>query len=274
MKQYYVYVLIDPLNDEFFYVGKGKGRRAEEHEKANTNRIENDKNNHIESIQERKSHNKVKNRVIGRFDTEDEAFAVESVLIKWMYGLHSLTNEVHGHRHKNIRPFGNLDEIQDLDIEKKINQNDGLFTKELMIGNDIYNIEDKLTHLRSELLKFNPKLKISSPDLTRPKDPAIYIEINKFTKCQLILNASGNDTVIFNIRPSDNKKNSRERFILDYDKNSGNGTYDVKVKKTAPYLKLKGWLKYNPHYKNEFSEIKDRINLVLIKFTNQTFQEK
>ena len=194
MNQYYVYVLIDPLDNKIFYVGKGKGRRAEEHEKANTNGIENDKNNHIKSIQERENHNKVKNRIIGRFDTEDEAFAVESVLIKWMYGLDSLTNEVHGHRHKDIRPFENLDEIQDLDIEKKINQNDGLYTKERIIGNDIYNIKDKLNNLRSELLKFNPKLKISSPELTKPKDPAIYIEISKFTRCQLILNSSGNDT--------------------------------------------------------------------------------
>ncbi|SEM84035.1 hypothetical protein SAMN04489760_1632, partial [Syntrophus gentianae] len=46
--------------------------------------------------------------VIGRFDTEGEAYAVESMLIHWVYGIENLTNEQSGHGSKSVRKKDDL----------------------------------------------------------------------------------------------------------------------------------------------------------------------
>ena len=56
--------------------------------------------------------------VIGRFETRDEAYAVESTLINWVYGYDTLTNMNRGHNANQIRPCGVWDSIPGIDVER------------------------------------------------------------------------------------------------------------------------------------------------------------
>lgn len=118
MPDYYVYELIDysnPNEPKVFYVGKGVGSRVYEHAKKVLNKIQSGdeivdpKERALQQLLETKSPECLKEIVIGRYETEAEALAVESTLIKWVYGHNNLTNIVHGHQAKHIRPKGNYE---------------------------------------------------------------------------------------------------------------------------------------------------------------------
>lgn len=129
LKPFYVYELVDPRDSKVFYVGKGKGERALQHVKeANKSDKETKKLNKIREVEG--SGESVIVRVIGRYDSSKEALAVESTLIHWVYGYGSLTNKQGGHGGDTIRPRGNLDEIQGVDIRRKVNAYDGEYSKQ------------------------------------------------------------------------------------------------------------------------------------------------
>ncbi len=97
---YYVYVLIDPRNNQPFYVGKGQGSRLVQHA------IEFD---HVGSIDERGRKNQRIHEIKGAgrevefeilrwgIETKDEAYRIEATVIDAFSGVVSLTNEVRGH---------------------------------------------------------------------------------------------------------------------------------------------------------------------------------
>ena len=93
---YYVYLLIDPRNNEVFYVGKGKGNRINQHLLGALD----DKTNETEKIKKiREIQNiglEVKHFVLRHELTEKEAFEVESAVID-VLGKDNLTNLVKGH---------------------------------------------------------------------------------------------------------------------------------------------------------------------------------
>jgi hypothetical protein len=79
--EYYVYRLIDPRNDETFYIGKGKGKRVESHERRvrlgkETNPAKAQK---IREIWQ--SGHEVKREIVGRFALEADAYNAEAELI-------------------------------------------------------------------------------------------------------------------------------------------------------------------------------------------------
>jgi hypothetical protein len=247
IKLFYVYVLIDPFSEEVFYVGKGKNRRIEQHTKYihNGNSEDKLKNNRINQILEKGK--EVKGRVIGRYETEQEAFVVESTLIKWVYGLENLTNLVHGHYHKNIRDKGNLKIIKGLDIEQKLFPNDAVFTRELETENERYSISDKLNYVRNQLLLFNSEWLISEPSFKKKKDPAIYVKINDISRLQLMMRSSGTNVIIMNIRAIKMGKMFNDRFIQKYDQ-----VFNIKMRESSDsYFKLENWINHRPHYKND-----------------------
>jgi hypothetical protein len=109
----YVYELRDPDTLEVFYVGKGSDRRLEAHKPDN----ETDKGLKLDEIYRRgKEPLRI---IIGRFENEEQAYAVEATLIKWVYGKNKLKNIIQGHRHKFIRPREQL-------IENQINEIEGI----------------------------------------------------------------------------------------------------------------------------------------------------
>ena len=114
LKQFYVYVLIDPRNEEVFYVGKGQEDRIFQHEADVRRGVEfTAKEKKIgEIINSGETVGKV---VVGRFDTHKEAHSVEGVLIHWMYGKENLTNIASGHGVDTIRPKGHLENLPGID---------------------------------------------------------------------------------------------------------------------------------------------------------------
>lgn len=92
--RYYVYELIDPVNNEVFYIGKGKGNRVSHHVqqfKRNSKHQSNkDKVNRIRSILDMNL--EVIENIIQVFDTQEEAIEFESEMIAF-YGIENLTNK-------------------------------------------------------------------------------------------------------------------------------------------------------------------------------------
>jgi hypothetical protein len=92
---YYVYLLIDPENNQVFYIGKGTGNRIFAHiNAALKDETPNDKLDKIRAI--RAGGLEVKHIVHRHGLTEKEAFEVEAALIDFI-GLSGLTNQVQGY---------------------------------------------------------------------------------------------------------------------------------------------------------------------------------
>ena len=106
LKTFYVYLLIDPRNDEIFYVGKGTEGRVFQHNKDAQNKPA--ETLKLQKIKEIADHGLIEKRlIVGRFDTAKEALAVEATLIHWVYGKENLTNDQSGHGVDYIRPKDN-----------------------------------------------------------------------------------------------------------------------------------------------------------------------
>jgi hypothetical protein len=92
---FYVYLLIDPNDGQIFYVGKGKGRRMYQHVRAALNGdVDNSaKYDRIKQILD--SGQDVVHKIFSLHEKEDDAFAVEKMLIEEFAPL-GLTNIVHG----------------------------------------------------------------------------------------------------------------------------------------------------------------------------------
>ena len=96
---FYVYALIDPRNNQVFYIGKGIGNRVFSHEieSGKSPQSEKAKLQKIRDIE--KSGHEVKRVIVNWGMTESEAFAAEATLINLMSYLSAdaLTNIVAGH---------------------------------------------------------------------------------------------------------------------------------------------------------------------------------
>ncbi len=114
LKRFYVYILIDPRNEQIFYVGKGQEDRLFQHEKE-AERADLGTEKHKKIIEIQNSGHQVKKIIIGRFNTEQEAFSVEGVLIHWVYGIKNLTNLASGHGVESIRPKGHFEDLAGID---------------------------------------------------------------------------------------------------------------------------------------------------------------
>ncbi|MDG1732572.1 MAG: GIY-YIG nuclease family protein [Thalassotalea sp.] len=130
LKEYYVYTLVHREQQKVFYVGKGQGERGHQHEKDAENLAsDSSKISTINSIKVKGENVDV--RVIGRFDNEDAAFAVESTLISWVYGFNNLTNSVHGHGADTVREIGDFCEVEGLDIPLRTRRSNGEYSDEM-----------------------------------------------------------------------------------------------------------------------------------------------
>lgn len=125
---YYVYGLVDPRNNNLFYIGKGKGNRVFEHElesilSPNSSRLK------LKTIADIKAAGlDVVKIIINSNLTESEAFAAEAALINVFnyMGDGELTNIASGHHSSRVftveefeREYGAI-ELNDTDIKHKI----------------------------------------------------------------------------------------------------------------------------------------------------------
>ena len=108
--KYYVYLLIDPRNDEVFYVGKGKGSRILAHLEGESD-VGDDAPEKDKLIRDIKAAGyKVRGDVLRHGLTEKGALEIESAVIDQI-GIDKLTNRVKGH-HSSDRGRMPLEEIE------------------------------------------------------------------------------------------------------------------------------------------------------------------
>ncbi len=146
LREFYVYALIDPRDGSIFYVGKGQRERVLHHAgQVNVEDVFRDRDDNVDNseVDEYRTEKEQKiaeikmsgmdviERVLARFKTDDEAFAVESVLIHWVYGRKqeggALTNIQAGHNHIHVRRKGNLDRCEYLDVVKQLRSEPGVY---------------------------------------------------------------------------------------------------------------------------------------------------
>mgnify|MGYP006928206571 CR=1 FL=1 len=172
---FYVYILYDERTKLPFYVGKGQGYRIDQHETEDDPNVEK-----RELITSFKTAGCLGKRVIGRFATEEEAYAVEAVLIKWIYGLRNLTNRCHGKRHELIRNVGDFELLPSIDVERNVTVRDGSYTEQQLVklrGNNVVEKLEYLSHLAASILADLQleEVNISDVDIKFPQDPQIRL---------------------------------------------------------------------------------------------------
>lgn len=208
LKKYYVYALIDDreISEKgIFYIGKGTSRRALQHG-ADALRFENLEITDEDNIKSSAKINKIKEirdaggeplvRVLARFDTENEAFAAEAILIQAIYGRledgGQLTNIVLGHNSKYIRDKGVFEELPRLDIPKNTRLDNGEYSKNALDKLIKFRVQDKadeaVTNLRlivAQNQNLHNKVKIFDPQI---------VESGRYVAS--IVNFGENDVVI------------------------------------------------------------------------------
>ena len=123
--QYYVYALIDPRNNEVFYIGKGNNDRVFQHEWEKDTNTESAKHHRINAI--KKSGKSVKKVILLYGLTEESAFSAESALINLVNftSTHKLTNVMSGHHAKRVLTVEEFELFHGAEIltEKDIHHN-------------------------------------------------------------------------------------------------------------------------------------------------------
>lgn len=185
--KHYVYVLLDLSagNPEVFYVGKGQNKRLDDHEAEANRSIDFENHPKLRRIRELKAREAASNpkvelfraRIIGRYQSNEEARAVEATLIKFVYGRAQLTNKVHGTHHMMIRSSQYWDCIDGIDVPQRLDKylRDGHYTanqRQQIIQN---NILEKLQLVKEVVEESDLQVDVSSPDLTRASDPLLRI---------------------------------------------------------------------------------------------------
>ncbi len=185
--KHYVYVLLDLslTEPEVFYVGKGKNKRLEDHEAEANRSIDFENHPKLKRIRELKEREAASNpkvtlfqaRIIGRYQSDEEAKAVEATLIKFVYGRSQLTNKVHGTHHMMIRDCNHWDSIEGIDLPQRLDRylRDGQYTahqRQQIIQN---NILEKLYLLKEAVEESDLPVQVSDPDLSRAQDPLLRI---------------------------------------------------------------------------------------------------
>lgn len=200
---YYAYELRDPRDNAVFYVGKGTRNRANAHDVDDADEglvglAGSPKEEWIRTIK-RAGFDGPLRIIVGRYGSSAEAFAVEATLIKWVYGFDRLTNLVHGHRHRSIRPIAQRDawhadddqpypHIDGIDRPQRMpGFRDGAYTREQQRQAVENGIEDKLLSLRDDMraLFAGTKIEVSDPDLSTPQD--CEVRVHNFSISMLLV---------------------------------------------------------------------------------------
>ncbi len=239
LKQYYVYILIDPCDNKVFYVGMGQGRRGNQHLQDALKEQGNDESTWSEKIRRilaiKKAGSEPRTVVVARFDTPEEAFAVESVFIKWVYGIAQLTNKIHGHGQDYIRQQGDFKNNPYLDItrpEIKITKGHG-YTQEnhdriIASGLDVY-----LAKMKDLVEAYYEDWNISNIAL-ESMNVSFYITVAELAKIECYLPAKAQHGSPIKIRV----RSMTGRPSDDFTKLATRLNCEIKNPKGNPYFRL------------------------------------
>ena len=139
--RYYVYALRDPETKEVFYVGKGTGNRIMNHfeEAQKSNGSANDllRLRRINTLLNRGYTPSNIGRIIAHVAEESHAFAIESLFVKFVFGINLLTNIQPGHHSGFFRARNDWEKRIGFDLPFVINPGSRVGRQEkldLMIG--------------------------------------------------------------------------------------------------------------------------------------------
>lgn len=109
LRDYYVYALRDPDTGSLIYVGKGSGQRMFSHFAAASQGLEDaelgDKVVELRRLLDRHEQSAIA-RVLAHGLTQEEAFALECLTLKFLVGHEAATNAVRGHQAARFRARG------------------------------------------------------------------------------------------------------------------------------------------------------------------------
>lgn len=280
MLPHYVYVLMDPDSKNVFYVGKGMGQRMYSH-KTEVEKIVN-----LTSFsqddgslsQDDLTHKQKKLReilangkepielVVGRYETEIEAFSVEATLIGWVYGFDDLTNLNHGHGGKLIRPKDIHQEIPGIDIPKTVRSFDGEFKNGKIQGLTESGAYDYFEMLKGALSDNNYMFRDFSSKEDRPYDCGesngwlgVLVNINGI---DLIIQFSKSQKVNILIATT---KSTRESLSMHEDSLRKADFYfgaskNTKVAGIGRYIDFDPKIKFSP---DAISDVIEKLNAIL-----------
>jgi hypothetical protein len=303
LKKYYVYALIDSrrINEEdqgIFYIGKGTNKRIEAHVRGvksqnndfATSEEENDVGDSRERLEDEReksskerrikevldSGGKVLERIIGRFDTSHEAFAVEATLIEWVYGREKLgghlTNIQSGHGSKHIRRKGDFEMTPWLDLKMKFkmecNNNPMRYSEnalERLNINNIFEISEETVERLRAMIDGDDALKglVTIDDPFVVESGRYLAAIVNFGEKDVILRLQFTPTsLVTNLRArKENKKESRDAFSIRMHEKG------LTTKNRGSYGWIEGWSGNSLAF-HEYNEILGRIKTAFKRFND------
>lgn len=297
LKKFYVYALMDPRRLDqpdhgIFYIGKGQNNRVGAHVKGakskkkvqqiyeNTEDTGDVKNQSVDDNRESAKNLKiqeilqknltVKECILGRFDTEAEAFAVESMLIQWVYGRledkGQLTNIQPGHNSEHVRKKSDLGLNEYLDVPKKMRSDSGEYSADKLqklTANNIPEIAEKTVKELRNLIKSNKKLK----DHIKIEPPSI-VESGRYVAA--VVNFGESDVIlrlqftpkalITNLRARDENKVDSKRVFK-----ARMSSVNLKAIGGSKYGWIPGWVNNGLKF-DDYSSALQRIELAFDKF--------
>ncbi|WP_019028859.1 GIY-YIG nuclease family protein [Colwellia piezophila] len=238
LKPYYVYELVDPEDSIVFYIGKGTGKRALSHEvEALNSDHDKDKLTKIREILARNINNKIGVRVIGRYDTENEAFSVESTLINWVYGIDNLTNISRGRHADYMRPFENNENIVGIDIVKNAAIHGTGYLQDKIENHDRYNHMSHAEDIRDFIIEKDSTFDVDAPCYWEAgRYIAVFVNLNSNLRLIIQLTDSGANNIVFNLKPISENRVDRQKFS-----NYLNQYNELSVRNNESYSKLPNW---------------------------------
>lgn len=232
LKPYYVYELVDSRSNEVFYVGKGMGQRGNQHELEA--RSDDDTSEKIRRINEiRQSNGSVIVRVIGRFVTEEQAFAVEATLIHWVYGIEQLTNIQGGHGGSTIRKYGEFGTLAGIDIPKPERRADGVYATAMRQARELNGIVDFMESIKS-WLEDELDIGFTKPDTSESNKTKIY---SYFDRARIRVGAfhSKEPSLWVALEPTENTPDAKAHFLAVCQENELKVTKDKKLARLPNY---------------------------------------
>lgn len=232
LKPYYVYELVDPRSNDVFYVGKGTGQRGNQHEiDAQVPELSTEKSVRINEINN--SGASVTVRVIGRYSTEEQAFAVEATLIHWVYGLANLTNIQGGHGCSTIRNNGDNSVLEGIDIPKPERQTNGVYSAAMRNARDV-NGTVQFTSEVKKWLEERLDNGFTEPDTSESNKTKIY-SYYKNVRLRVGVTHTTKPSLWAALEPLDSTTESKDKFLTICQRN------DLYVTKSVNLARLKNY---------------------------------